>query len=518
MTSRRDVLRLGTRATATGLTAGLVAAPATAQAAPPFTPPASSPFSPPAAGSAAAARGPERAAWRELRRLLSPAAGLYRPGEGEYGRLAPPDNLRYADIRPAGIVACVTERDVQTAVRWAAAHGVPLVPRSGGHNYAGYSTTRGLLIQLRRMRQVQVTGSRTLRVGGGATNSDVYAARAANLYFPGGRCPGVGVAGLTLGGGLGFNDRKWGLTCDRLQATDVVLANGELVRASAEENADLFWACRGGAGGNFGINTGFVFHAVPIGGRRATVFDLTFRLDAGVRVMAALQETLDHDRAGDFDVRVGFSHPGSGQGTINVLGQRLGTADQLRKALAGVLELKAVKKFIEQRQFWAAQDYLMSAAAVGAMASKSLVPNRWLPRHSVESIVEWVRNWRPGPARGTGYVTLFAMGAHSDSPGPRETAYPHRDATYVIDIGARWTADTPTAESNELVNQTRAIHHTLSRQLQTSAAYVNFPDPDLRRWQNAYYGANYTRLTDIKRRYDPTALFHYPQAITPTHP
>ncbi|MFF2526089.1 FAD-binding oxidoreductase [Streptomyces liangshanensis] len=497
---RRDVLRLGARAAVWGAAAGLGAAPAVARAAG-------------AGPEAGAGQVPEAAAWRELGRGLGPGASLYLPGGAGYARLAPPDNLRYADVAPAGIVACATEHDVRTAVRWAVRHGVPLAPRSGGHNYAGHSTTRGLLIHLRRMRHVSVAGDRTLLVAGGATNSDVYSARDADLYFPGGRCPGVGVAGLTLGGGLGFNDRKWGLTCDRLLSTRVVLADGSVVRASDRENADLFWACRGGAGGNFGVNTSFAFDAVPVGGRRATVFDLRFGLDAGVRVVAALQEVLERDEAGDVDVRIGFAHPGSGTPGVSVLGQRLGTVEGLRKCLAGVLEIGASRAFVAERGFWAAQDHLMAAPETGASASKSLVTRRWLDPGTVGSVVGWVRSWEPGRGRAAGHVTLFAMGARSNGPGPGETAYPHRDATYVIDIGTRWTVDTPTEETAELVERTRAVHRTLSARLGTSAAYVNFPDPDLRHWRRAYYGDNYDRLTEVKRRYDPSGVFHYAQGI-----
>lgn len=165
-----------------------------------------------ASGSGIAAATPSRqlpdpSAWRELRRLLSPAALLVRPGDPDYATRAAADNQRYASVRPAGVLACATEGDVAVALRWCAKHGVPFAPRSGGHNYAGYSTTTGLVISLRGMNQVAPQRNR-LHLGGGATNSDVYAARAAGLYFPGGRCPGVGVAGLTLGGGLGFNDRN----------------------------------------------------------------------------------------------------------------------------------------------------------------------------------------------------------------------------------------------------------------------------------------------------------------------
>ncbi|ORT55606.1 FAD-binding oxidoreductase [Streptomyces sp. CB03238] len=457
---------------------------------------------------------PETRAWGELRRRLSAAAALHQPGGDAYRRLAAPDNQRYAGVLPAGIVACATERDVQVCVRWAREHGVPLTPRSGGHNYAGYSTTRGLLVSLRPMNSVRARG-RILAVGGGATNSDVYAARAANLYFPGGRCPGVGVAGLTLGGGLGFNDRKWGLTCDRLLETRVVLADGTLVRAADDENPDLFWACRGGAGGNFGINTGFVFDAIPVGRQTATVFDLTFRIEAGVRLVGLVQEILDADSTGDFDIRVGFKHPGTRHGpVISVLGQRLGDEKALRALLAPLLRLGPTKQFIEQRGFWAAQDHLMEKPGTPAcMASKSLVPNRRLDEETVDTMVEWTRAWRPGAAGSPGYVTLFAMGGSCAVPGQGETAYPHRDATFVIDIGTHWKPGTPEHAVQSLLVRTRGLHRTLSRRLETSAAYVNFPDPDLRDWQSAYYGPNYRRLTEVKHRYDPGGFFRYGQAI-----
>ncbi|MFF1508426.1 FAD-binding oxidoreductase [Streptomyces sp. NPDC058326] len=500
-TSRRDVLRTGAAVAVAGSLIGLGGEGAAAAV---HTPAAGPPF---------AGEGVEPAAWRELRRRVSPAAGLYRPGAAEYAARATPDNQRYASVRPAGVLVCATEGDVATAVRWCAEHGVPFAPRSGGHNYAGYSTTPGLVIGLRALKDVVPQGNR-LRLGGGATNSDVYEARAANLYFPGGRCPEVGVAGLTLGGGLGFNDRKWGLTCDRLAETRVVLADGTLVRAADDENADLFWACRGGAGGNFGINTGFVFDAVPVARLRATVFDLTFALDAGVQVMRELRHILDADRDNDFDVRIGFKHAGDGTTALWVLGQRLGDESALRRRFTPLLRLRPTRTLIEERGFWHAQDYLMEPlGAKDAYASKSLVPDRWPTSDTVAAVADWTRGWRPGPGRATGYITLFAMGGESAAPRPDETAYPHRRATFVIDIGTHWQPGLPSADVRALLEQTRTAHHMLCRRLSTRAAYVNFPDPDLHDWQHAYYGPNYDRLVAVKRRYDPAGLFRYQQAI-----
>lgn len=192
----------------------------------------------------------------------------------------------------------------------------------------------------------------------------------------------------------------------------------------------------------------------------------------------------------------------------------LGDETTLRRIFAPVLELRPARAFIEQRRFWAAQDYLLETpGAPDDYASKSLVPDRWLSPGTVESVVEWVRDWQPGAPGNAGYVTLFAMGGAGGLPEPGETAYPHRGATFVIDIGTHWKPDTPQDGVRQQLARTRALHRTLSRDLETRAAYVNFPDPDLRDWQSAYYGDNYARLLEVKRRYDPSGLFHYAQAI-----
>ncbi|WP_067820561.1 FAD-binding oxidoreductase [Actinomadura kijaniata] len=457
--------------------------------------------------------------WRHLRRELSARGRLYRPGDPQFGRLAPPWNLRYADRRPAGIVVCATPKDVQVAVRWARRTGMPLMPRSGGHSYAGYSTTPGLLISLAPMRRITRRGDR-LWVGGGATNADVFDAgeHKTGLYVPGGRCLGVGVAGLTLGGGLGFNDRKWGLTCDHLVATDVVLADGTLVRASRKHDQDLWWACRGGAGGNFGINTGFEFDTVDVSRTAATVFALTFRLNQGTKVMRILQHhLLARDTRHNLDVRVGFGNPGTGAGHahIAVLGQYLGDIDALRRELKPLLRLRPSKHRLRHSGFWTAQQRLSMKSEHEAMASRSLVPDRWLEDDAVHLITHQISGWRPGRRGNSAFVTLFAMGGAIARLDPADTAYPHRRATFVIDIGTSWKPGTPDHVVNALLAQTHTTHHALSDALRTRAAYVNFTDPDLHDWPTAYYADNYTRLTHVKRHYDPDWVFRYPQGIHP---
>jgi FAD/FMN-containing dehydrogenase len=195
--------------------------------------------------------------WNDLASRLD--GWLLRPGDAMYPAATMISAARYAGAQPAGIAVCVSPRDAATCVNWARENGVLVAIRSGGHNYAGFSTSEGLVIEVRGMLSVTVDqNAGTVTVAGGANNADVGAAlKPYGLYFPGGRCPTVGVSGLTLGGGWGFSCRHLGMTCDSLVSTELVTASGEIVTASETENPDLFWAIRGAGGGNFGVHTSF---------------------------------------------------------------------------------------------------------------------------------------------------------------------------------------------------------------------------------------------------------------------
>ncbi len=175
-------------------------------------------------------------------------------------------NARFSRF-PAAIVVCDNTEDVQNAVRWARQQGLPLRARSGGHSYEAFSLIDdGLVIDVGGLSEVAVDVERGEAViGAGVRMLDLYRRLADHgVTIPGGTCPGVGIAGLTLGGGLGFLSRQYGLTCDNLLAVDLVDADGVALRASEQEQPDLFWALRGGGGGNFGIATAFTFRVHPI--------------------------------------------------------------------------------------------------------------------------------------------------------------------------------------------------------------------------------------------------------------
>ena len=195
---------------------------------------------------------------------------LYEPGTPEYVDTTTLNNAMI-DRRPALVARCATPADVTEAIAYARSHGLALAVRAGGHSVAGLSLVDdGLVIDVRDMYAVEVDAERRVaRVGAGATWSQFdRATQPHGLATTGGRVSTTGVAGLTLGGGSGWLERKHGLACDNLLAVELVTADGEHVRASAAEHPDLFWALRGG-GGNFGVVTAFEFQLHPVGRRGA---------------------------------------------------------------------------------------------------------------------------------------------------------------------------------------------------------------------------------------------------------
>jgi FAD/FMN-containing dehydrogenase len=201
-------------------------------------------------------------AFRALRRDVRGPVLLPRtPG---YGRARLVFNSRFDGRRPAAVVQPRDTQDVRAAVRWANRFDARLVPRSGGHSYAGYSAgDRAVVLDLRRINGIRVKpGGQRATVGAGTRLIDVYAALARRgLTTPAGTCPTVGVGGLALGGGFGLASRRFGLTSDNLKAVTIVTADGRIRRVDRDTDEDLFWASRGGGGGNFGVATGFELRA-----------------------------------------------------------------------------------------------------------------------------------------------------------------------------------------------------------------------------------------------------------------
>ncbi|MBI4469979.1 MAG: FAD-binding oxidoreductase [Acidobacteria bacterium] len=458
--------------------------------------------------------------WTELASALH--GQLVRPGDMDYLRYASPWNLRYAGVLPGGIARCADTGDVQASLGWARKYDVPLVIRSGGHSYAGFSTTQGLMIDVSPMNRVSFdpsTGMATL--GGGARNADVYAnLRPPSVAVTHGRCKAVGVAGLVLGGGIGFNMRAHGLTCDQLVQTEMVLADGSRVICSSSENDELLWASRGGGGGNFGINTSFTIQTFPVG--RLTVYLITWKEKID-EVLAALQNVvLASPNEMGCKVSVNAVRAGA-ENTLNVqlLGQLIGTPSDLRDLLAPVYAISHpgnANEMVMEANYWDGQEFLSEDGTPEYSHERSRYVTGRIPDEGLANIVRHLRDW-PGTKVGATWK-FFLLGGAISRLRPADTAYVHRDASMISSIEVDWDATeegTDVVIGNEMwLNE----FHASMRPYTSEHSYQNFIDASQTDWQRAYYGTNLERLIEIKTKYDRTNVFHFPQSIpvAPTAP
>jgi FAD/FMN-containing dehydrogenase len=492
------------------------AASALAQEATPAASPAAS-TGPLAVGTPIA--GSNLTAWADLGARLQ--GWLLRPGDPMYPAATIINATRFMTTMPQGIAVCASPDDVVTCVTWARETGIPFAIRSGGHNYAGYSNSSGLVIDVRPMNQVvadQETGIVT--VGGGANNADAGRALGpAGLYVAGGRCPTVGVSGLTLGGGWGFSNRHLGLTCDNLLSTELVTASGELVTASATENPDLFWAVRGAAGGNFGVHTSFTFQAVPT--RDVTVFNLRWRGGDSLGLLLAIQD-FHINAPREVGMRTAVSPvalmPASGAPgplEITLLGLAWDTAEAVTELLAPIVAIQAPdRQSVQEMSFPAARDALATETPNGTYDLKNGFATAALPEDVLAGALDDLQRMPGVPSRvQESTFGFFGWGGAVSDPAPDAMAFVHRDAVMLVKTEILWN---PLDDPGLIAANIQWNQEAFARlEPYLTGAYQNFPDRSRTDWAEAYYGSNLPRLRQVKRDWDPGNLFQYGQSIPP---
>jgi FAD/FMN-containing dehydrogenase len=456
-------------------------------------------------------------------RLKSLAAELRGPvyARGSHGyddarRIA---NLRYAGAEPLAVAQPETVSDVQACVRWARANDVRLVPRSGGHSYAGYCTRDGALqVDLRRMDGWHLDGgSHTARVGAGARTMQVYAGLADHgVTVPAGSCPSVGVAGLALGGGHGFAARRFGLTTDNVVEATVVLADGRRVRASATDHPDLFWACRGGGGGSFGIVTGFRFRVHSV--HRASRFFAAWPWGDAADVLAAWQKWAPDgpDRlASVLKFATGHSQP-----YVHCLGQYFGSAGSLRDLIRPITRVGSPSVSIATEGYLDVQRWFAGCTGKSTSACLALVPDRFaakshyvrkrLPSDGRAEAVRGIQRAQALP--GDSSLIMLAYGGAINRIAADATAFVHRDELFSTQFFTSWRSR---GDDHAMRHWLRGFHAAMEPYA-SGFAYQNYIDPELDGWRDAYYGANWDRLVAVKAKYDPHDFFRFPRSI-PTH-
>ncbi len=422
------------------------------------------------------------------------------------------------DRFPDVVVRCADANDVIRSVRYATEHNLPIAVRGGGHNIAGSAVGEGgLLIDLSSMRDVQVEQkSRRAWVGPGATLGDVdKATQAFGLAVPTGINSTTGIAGLTLGGGFGWLTRPFGMTIDSLTSAEVVTAKGQLVPASATENSDLFWAIRGG-GGNFGVVTKFGFRLHSVG---PEVFS-----GLVVHPLDRARELLKEYR------RIAVEAPD--QLTIWAIMRKapplpfiatewhgrevlvfavcfVGSMAEGEKAAAPLRQLgKPIADVLGPHPFvaWqAAFDPLLTPGARNYWKTHDFAE---LSDGAIDAIIPAVSRL-PGPECE---VFIAQVGGAMSRVASAATSYPHRGAHFIMNVHARWREPT---QDTECITWARELFKAAAPYA-TGSGYVNFVPADEPERIEMIYGANYRRLAEAKRRWDPENRFRLNHNIRPS--
>jgi FAD/FMN-containing dehydrogenase len=420
------------------------------------------------------------------------------------------------DARPALIAQCNSAKDVVAAVNLVRAAGCPLAIRAGGHSVAGFSTCDdGVVIDLSLMRGVTVDAdARTATVEPGATWADFDRATAAHgLASTGGLISTTGVAGLTLGGGIGWLQRKHGLSCDNLIAADVVTAGGDVVHASATEHPELLWGLRGG-GGNFGVVTQFVFKLHPV----TTVLGglMLFPLDRGRPVLTAFRDwAADLPDEASMMAAIITAPPEPfvpseliGQKVVAILGCWCGDLDAGTAALQPLRELAPSADVFGPMPYAALQGMLDGGALKGL---RNYFRGGYIAQLDDEVIEVALEHGARMPSPMS-QIHFHQMGGAVMRVAPEASAFSGRTAGYTYNLASTWTEP---GEDARQIAANREMAAALAP-LAAGGSYVNFlSDTGGDRVRAAYGDSLYDRLARLKREYDPANMFSRNQNVRP---
>ena len=438
------------------------------------------------------------------------------PGESGYDEARTIWNAMI-DRRPGLAIRCQGAADVMRAVELARTHGLVVSVRGGGHNIAGSAVCDGgLLIDLSPMRWVRVDpASRRMNVGPGATLADVdRETQAFGLAVPTGINSTTGIAGLTLGGGFGWITRKFGMTIDNLISADIVKADGKLVRASENENPDLFWAIRGG-GGNFGIVTNFEFRLHPVGPQVLSGL-VVHPFDDARKILTAYQPMLSAapDELTCWAVMRKapplpfLPQEWHGRNVLILAMCWVGDMASGEKAMAELRGLgKPIVDVVSPHPFVGWQTAFDPLLTPGARNYWKTHDFERLDDGLIDTLIEAVETL-PGPECE---IFIAHIGGAMSRVPVAATAYPQRKAHYIMNVHTRWR---DAAEDRLCIGWARDLFQRTAK-YSLGSAYVNFMPEDESDRIEMVYGPNFQRLSEVKRRYDPDNLFRSNQNIKP---
>ncbi len=432
----------------------------------------------------------------------------------------------YDENAPQAVVFAQNRDDVSNAVRWARAKGVNLRARSGRHSYQAYSslTKNGLIVDLSEMDSVSVDSHRqTAKVGAGIAMLTLSEKLSdSGFVLPMATGPTVGLGGLVQGGGFGITSRRFGLMCDNVTNFEIVNANGDIMEANAHHNEDLFWALRGGGGGNFGIVTQFEFNVQPV--TMVGIFNLNYQWSDFTEVVKKWQEwNFQSDPAVTSLLSLHVD------GTVRIEGQFTPELQDLPKLGSIIAPL------LESPSPISMQALVVPALAAARMTfgvdptapewairihsdnqlfkSCSAVALEPIPDEGIAVMKQWLESVPPLSATPSqpSMIQLLGGGGKSHEVPVDATAVYWRNAYLVVQYDGYWTAPQDAQPTIDwVVNMRKAMLPY------AHGAYVNYHDDQLGdNWLEQYYGEHVDRLRQIKKKHDPTNFFNFPQSIPP---
>jgi FAD/FMN-containing dehydrogenase len=437
------------------------------------------------------------------------AGEVVLPGSPRYESARKPAIARFHDARPEAVVQCASPEDVAETLALARRSGLRPAPRSGGHCFAGRSSTEGVVVDVTPMRSVSVSDG-VATVGAGARLGEVYdALERTGLTVPAGCGPEVGIAGLTLGGGLGLMGRSHGLTSDSLLGAQVVLAGGRVVECGERDDGDLFWALRGAGGGNFGVVTSLAFRTLPE--PAATSFALEWaHTDAAAALEAWQDWAPDAPQELAASLLVTASAEPGEPPMVEVFGAMLDgerTTTELLDELVAAVGADPTAASQRRASYRDTKRHLAERGGDGDESHpyiKSEYLRRRLPTEAITALVDHVASERlAGQARELDFTPWG--GAYNRVPADA-TAFVHRDARVLLKHGVLLDPEASAADRDS-ARRWLARSWEIVHPWGTGGAYPNFPDPDLDHWAEAYYGGNRERLLRVKAAYDPDGVF-----------
>jgi FAD/FMN-containing dehydrogenase len=461
---------------------------------------------------------------------------LVLPEDPTYNLLRQPFNQRI-DAHPAAVARCLSESDVVACVRFAAHHGVPVTCRSGGHGAEGYCSVDGaLMIDQSAMQQIRLDTEREVaHVSAGAFWGQVDLATYPRGYAtPGGGCAEVGVSGLSQGGGFGPIARTHGLTIDNILSVRIVTARDQdVIVADTEQHSDLFWAIRGGGGGNFGAITAFTYKLWPI--ERALLGGmLVYAWSDAKAVFSFYRDWMNSE---DNDERLtllpmfffgpdnsptagisAFYNGDPGDGLAYV--KQILDAAKVPAPVNGPIEAALVRGTLPA---YTGTESTTAWPGDGQYWKSGFLRNDF-PDEAIDTLMSWFAKCPLPPGRAArtpsagpykqddlSFGFFESLGGAIERVGPSETAFPWRAERFSFTfIGIFDPADHAwAAQTKEWATEFRKAMEPYY----SGGVYVNYLQADLPNWHHAYYGDNYARLRQVKQTYDPDHIFRFPQDL-----